>query len=176
MKCSGCRQYRVDIRHIVHVRGKRHSNDLNIVTHSLVEQGPQRPVDQAGYQCSFFTGSSATLDKASGDFADCILTFLVIASQGEKIEFEARIRAHGRRSEDGGVSSTEKDGTAGLLRHAPRLNGDYSTFRQGNLDGLNRHLALFFCSFTLTRRNAISRERQSAPLSQSDPELNHRIL
>ena len=115
------RQRRRGTDHRGHFRGnifvntQAGSHHLNVVAHSLGEQGPQGTVDQAAGQGRLFGGTTLALDEAAGNLAHGILLFFKVHSQREEIHAFPGLCAHGHVDHDDGIAVADESGTSRLL-------------------------------------------------------------
>jgi hypothetical protein len=96
-------------------------DDLDVVAIVLREEGPQRPVGEAGGENGVLGGSALALDEAARDLTGGVHLLFKLDLEGEEVDPLARLVRRGGGRQDDGLAVGHEDRAAGLLRHAARL-------------------------------------------------------
>ena len=82
------------IWYAVKIHRKRHYNNLNVIAHTIREQGAKGSINQTGGENSFFGWAATALDKSAWDFTNGVLSLFIITGEGEEIDTRAQLFAH----------------------------------------------------------------------------------
>ena len=89
-------------------------DDLDVIAQVFWKERAQGAVGQACNEDGDFRWSTFTTEERTGDTSTGIHAFLIINCEGEVIDPEANLRAHGGGSEDHRVAQADGDSTTRL--------------------------------------------------------------
>ena len=104
-----------DFRGNILLHAQHGDNHLDIIPHTLVEEGTERTVDQTACQGRLFGGAAFTLDESAGNFADGILLFFDVHSEREEVHSFTGSGSHRGIDHYDGISQVDPHGAVCLF-------------------------------------------------------------
>ena len=159
---------REDIGIVLHVVRQGRDHDQRLVAEALVEQRPDRTVDQARGQDFLLGGTALTLEEAARDLAGGEGLLLVVDGQREEIEAGLRLLLEHDGGQHRGAAIGGQNGAVGLARD---LAGFQDQLAAGPVDFLAEHfehIAHIHLSFPTGRAPPFGDDRLPTPLRRQD--------